>query len=236
MSIFDIDFLREHWLALWQQACGIWGTGGWAMPAIALNALVMFALGIHIHLKLREKGYNSVPEKTWRHWIDNPDKRKGHIGEILDFVTGGKTLKDLSLFFEELRTNELLSFQRELRFMKISIGTAPLLGLLGTVTGMLTTFGALSSGSGGDKTMAMVAAGISEALVTTQTGLVIALPGLFLQYQLTHKHDVCKSFLAHLESVCTQNFYKKICNRGNAVLQPAKVTQRNSEVSHGSLS
>ena len=34
-------------------------------PAIAVNALVMFALGIHVHLKLRKKGFQSVPENTW---------------------------------------------------------------------------------------------------------------------------------------------------------------------------
>ena len=54
---------------------------------------------------------------------------------------------------------------------------APLLGLLGTVTGMMETFGSLGDGalyaSGGG-----IAAGISEALITTQMGLAVAIPGL----------------------------------------------------------
>ena len=73
--------------------------------------------------------------------------------------------------------------------MKVTVSTAPLLGLLGTVTGMLATFDALAAGSGGDKTMDLVAGGISEALITTETGLVIALPGLFFQFILARKRE-----------------------------------------------
>jgi biopolymer transport protein ExbB len=77
---------------------------------------------------------------------------------------------------------------------------------------MLATFAALSTGAGGDKTMGMVAKGISEALITTETGLVIALPGMFFQYQLVRKHEQYKAFLAHLETVCNQKLYKKLSN------------------------
>jgi biopolymer transport protein ExbB len=55
---------------------------------------------------------------------------------------------------------------------------APLLGLLGTVTGMISTFDVMSRfGTGNAKAMA---SGISQALITTQTGLFIAVPGLFM--------------------------------------------------------
>ncbi len=114
--------------------------------------------------------------------------------------------------------------------MKICVSAAPLLGLLGTVTGMLATFGALASGSGGDKTMGLVAKGISEALITTETGLVIALPGLFFQYQLARRHERYKTFLAHLETVCTQTLYKAAHRRRRAP------SQENTEVLHGTLS
>jgi biopolymer transport protein ExbB len=133
---------------------------------------------------------------------------------LLDFVTGGTSIRDTAVFFEELRTTEIAPFERDLRVMRICVSAAPLLGLLGTVTGMLATFGALSTGSGGEKTMGLVAGGISEALVTTETGLVIALAGLFFQYQLARKHERYKAFLAHLETVCTQNLHRKLRNRG----------------------
>jgi biopolymer transport protein ExbB len=208
--MIHIDTITEQFIALWKQAIVIWIAGGWCMPGIALAALVMFALGLNVQLKLRQTGFLSIPEKTWRRWIDHPDQRKGPIGEMLDFVSGGTTLKDMATFFEELRTTELAPFERDLRVMRICVTVSPLLGLLGTVTGMLATFTALASGSGGEKTMALVAKGISEALITTETGLVIALPGIFFLYQLVRKHERYKAFLAHLETACTQKLYKTL--------------------------
>ena len=43
---------------------------------------------------------------------------------------------------------------------------------------------------------------------TTETGLVIALPGLFLQYHLARQFERYKAFLAHVESVCAQELYR----------------------------
>ncbi|MBN1586362.1 MAG: MotA/TolQ/ExbB proton channel family protein [Candidatus Omnitrophica bacterium] len=180
------------------------------MVALAVNAFVLFGLGMHVFLKLNEKGFRTVPERVWRHWINHPEARRGPIGELLDFASGGNSLKETAIYFEELRTTEIVPFERDLRVMHICVTAAPLLGLLGTVTGMLATFGALATGSGGDKTMALVAGGISEALVTTETGLIIALPGLFFQYQLARQHERYKSFLTHLETICTQKLYKKL--------------------------
>ena len=93
--------------------------------------------------------------------------------------------------------------------MKVCVSAAPLLGLLGTVTGMLTTFAALSEGSGGDQTMSAIAGGISEALVTTMTGLVIALPGLFFQYVLGRKFAEYRYFLDRLETMCRQRLLRR---------------------------
>lgn len=204
---FLLNRALENWLA-----------GGWAMLAIAVVSLAIFGMGTNTFLRLMYKRMRSVREKTWRKWIDHPSERRGHIGEMLNFVSGGKTLKDTAVFFEELRATEIAPFERDLRVMRICVSAAPLLGLLGTVTGMLATFGALASGSGGEKTMAMVSSGISEALITTETGLVIALPGLFFQYQLSRMFEKYKAFLAHLETVCTQAQYKRLTYRAPETL------------------
>jgi len=208
-----MNALVEQFNTLWNQALEIWLSGGWAMIAIAGIALLMFGLGLRVYLKLRGKRFTSVKEKTWRHWINHPQQRKGPIGELLNFVDDSTSLAENATFFDELRTTEVAPFARDLRVMKICVGVAPLLGLLGTVTGMLATFAALSTGSGGDQTMGQVAEGISEALVTTETGLVIALPGLFFQYQLTRMFEGYKAFLAHLETVCAQKLYRKLQNQ-----------------------
>lgn len=194
--------------AFWAQAVDIWLDGGWAMVPIAVIAFVMFAMGTHIYLGLRRKQRITVSEGTWRRWFDHPNERTGELGEMLDLVSGGRSLEDTTHFFEQLRATECAPFERDLRVMRVCVSAAPLVGLLGTVTGMLATFGALADGGGGSKTMNMVAGGISEALITTETGLVIALPGLFFQYQLTRRFGSYKAFLAHLETVCTQTFYR----------------------------
>lgn len=68
---------------------------------------------------------------------------------------------------------------RQLKHTRTLIVAAPLLGLLGTVVGMLETFDVLSSRSQENITES-VADGISVALTTTQTGLIIAIPALFI--------------------------------------------------------
>lgn len=81
--------------------------------------------------------------------------------------------------------------ERRLPFLAVLIGMAPLLGLLGTVAGMLISFDGLAGSSGGEP-IDTISAGISKALVTTQAGLVIAIPAAFLlallkrQAQSTH--------------------------------------------------
>lgn len=202
-----LDLFLERLASIWQQASRVWLDGGWAMIGIAVIALILFGIGMKTHFALR---LESVPEETWRRWIDAPDEREGKLGELLDFVTGEKSLQDTLIAFEELRATETVPIERDLKVMKVFVSAAPLVGLLGTVTGMLGTFGALASGSGGEKTMALVASGISEALITTETGLVIALPGLFFQYQLVRRCEAYKAFLAHLESVCTQVEYRRL--------------------------
>ena len=66
------------------------------------------------------------------------------------------------------------------------VNTAPQLGLLGTVTGMITSFSALSASTESSKT---VAAGISEALYTTAFGLIVAIPALIFYNYFNRRID-----------------------------------------------
>jgi biopolymer transport protein ExbB len=184
------------------------------MIALAINALLLFAIGLNLWLNLKSRGARAVPESKWRRWIGHPAERKGFVGELIGYVMGASSLENLRVRFTELHASQVAPFARDLRFMKRAVSTAPLLGLLGTVTGMLTTFSALATGSGGEKTMDLVAGGISEALITTETGLLIALPGLFFQYHLTRERDRYEAFLAHLETACTQHLCR---SRGRTV-------------------
>lgn len=82
----------------------------------------------------------------------------------------------LELKLNEAVLKEIPSIENSLTLIKIIAAVAPLLGLLGTVTGMIITFQAITIfGAGDPKTMA---GGISSALVTTVLGLVVAIPTL----------------------------------------------------------
>ncbi|MGN6644167.1 MAG: MotA/TolQ/ExbB proton channel family protein, partial [Verrucomicrobiota bacterium] len=82
--------------------------------------------------------------------------------------------------------------------------SAPLFGLLGTVLGMLLTFKAI--GVGGSSTSDIIAKGISEALVATQTGMMVAIPGLLLAYIAKRWRSEYVAFLARLEGITLRHF------------------------------
>ncbi|MBI3269805.1 MAG: MotA/TolQ/ExbB proton channel family protein [Planctomycetes bacterium] len=77
---------------------------------------------------------------------------------------------------------ELTRLTQHLRFLGVLVGLLPLLGLLGTVSGMIGTFGTIRVQGMGDARL--LAGGIREALVATETGLATALPALLLHQVL----------------------------------------------------
>jgi biopolymer transport protein ExbB len=76
---------------------------------------------------------------------------------------------------------------RNLQMIGVLATTAPLLGLLGTVTGMVTTFEIITEYGNGNPVL--LAGGISEALITTQSGLLIAFPILLLRNRLEDRNQ-----------------------------------------------
>ena len=118
---------------------------------------------------------------------------------ILAFTRERSTQHALRQAMGEVRLALLTVIERRLRFLAVLVSCAPLLGLLGTVIGMLETFGGISQGGGPDTSNA-VADGISEALVTTQAGLTVALPGLLLVIVLQRRYLAIESLLAFIES------------------------------------
>lgn len=78
--------------------------------------------------------------------------------------------------------------ERRFAFAFIIIGAAPLIGLLGTVSGMFTTFRGMSIASA-NTPIDTISQGISEALITTQTGLIIGVPAFIVCALLKSRHD-----------------------------------------------
>lgn len=91
----------------------------------------------------------------------------------------------LGLIIDETITREVPVLEKGLSMIKLLAAIAPLLGLLGTVTGMISTFQSISLFGTGDPKL--MASGISQALVTTMIGLCVAVPLLFLHSLLAYR-------------------------------------------------
>ena len=195
----NIETLTE----IFQEARAIWNSGGWAMIALAVNGVILFGLGSMIFLRQLGRGTVGNAQRAWKRWQKKP-RRRAVPARIINRALDTGTLAGVRGFFDQYRNEELNPFERDLEVMKVAVSTAPLLGLLGTVTGMLATFFGLAEGGGGDKTMNMIAGGISEALITTETGLVLALAGMIFQFILSRQHEHFETFIAHIENLCVQ--------------------------------
>lgn len=90
-------------------------------------------------------------------------------------------LELLLVRYEEVLMQFREFMKNRLRFAGVLLVAAPLLGLLGTVLGMLEMFNGLSQRAGHQTTL-LVAEGVKKSLITTQTGLTIAIPALFFVY------------------------------------------------------
>lgn len=96
-----------------------------------------------------------------------------------------------------IKKEHLPYFKSKIKFLSVLAGISPLLGLLGTVMGMLRTFSLMSSGD--IQKADLMAGGISEALITTQMGLIIAVPALLMISALRIKKDRLNTFFEKIE-------------------------------------
>ena len=103
-----------------------------------------------------------------------------------------KDVETMELKLDEAILQESPKLEFGLNFLKLAAGIAPLLGLLGTVTGMIKTFTQITLFGTGDPRI--MAGGISEALMTTVLGLIAAIPLLFI-------HSFAQSFARGVQQV-----------------------------------
>jgi len=181
------------------------------MIPLVLLALGIYIPGTHLYLELKTGNLRSIQSGNWDTWVAHPASAPGKTGEVLRY-TLATPLDEGALMrrFEEVRRVLLERIQRRLTFLQTLVTAAPLLGLLGTVIGMFDTFTAIGSVGGDSATR--VAAGISTALITTQTGLFIALPGLFLVLLVRRRKQAIEAVLARLEGLCLAH-----CRRARSV-------------------
>jgi biopolymer transport protein ExbB len=107
-----------------------------------------------------------------------------------------------------------LRLNRFIPFVAIAAAAAPLLGLLGTVTGIINTFKLITVfGSGDVKTLS---GGISEALITTEFGLIVAIPSLLLSAFLSRK---ARGVIDRMEGIAL-SFLNEVARSRDAAGEP----------------
>ncbi|GAA0788256.1 MotA/TolQ/ExbB proton channel family protein [Marinobacterium sediminicola] len=118
-------------------------------------------------------------ELSVRAQLRNGDEacERNPLGRVLAAGQAGRTSDETELRVDEALLKEAPLLERGLTLLKLVAAVAPLLGLLGTVTGMIGTFQSITLFGTGDPKL--MAGGISQALMTTVLGLCVAIPLLF---------------------------------------------------------
>ena len=179
----------------------IWASGGWVMVPLFVLAVLLYAQAFQLVMYLRRTNLSRDDEMRWREWVRSPERAVGRVAEIIRYTqSDASSARQVRNRFEEVHLALVALIERRARFLGTLVTAAPLLGLLGTVLGMLKTFFGISS-SAGSETAGVIAGGISEALVTTEAGLMIALPGLFLVMIIQRQRHNLEARLARLESL-----------------------------------
>ncbi len=191
--------------AILDQMVHTWTNGGWVMAAMALLALIMYATAVHLLLTTPHRGLKRAGDTEVLRWVEDPRQAPAHVRELVRYTQDEvRSLRDIEGRFREVETSAVPELDRRLTFLRVLVVAAPLFGLLGTVLGMLLTFKAI--GVGGSSTSEIIAKGISEALVATQTGMMVAIPGLLMAHVVKRMRDEYVAFLVRLEGITLRYF------------------------------
>lgn len=176
--------------------------GGWVMPPLLLATLVLwFAIGYRF-AALKRGSTRDVRNLVRRFDKGKKPSSKGVLARALSKGIGlrdaGKD--DLRPYLDDAFFEEEREIRKFNRLIITIVSAAPLLGLLGTVIGMIETFDSLGdmslfSQSGG------IAGGISQALITTQMGLAVAIPGLIVNGVLQRRQKNIELELAQMKDI-----------------------------------
>src|SRR5438045_3918845 len=182
-----------------------WSNGGWVMAALATLAAIMYGAATNLMIFLYHRGLTKVTDQHLRDWVAAPEKAPRQIRELIRYTQDEiHSLRDIEGRFREVEAAKVPEVDRRLAFLNVMVVAAPLFGLLGTVLGMLLTFKAI--GVGGSSTSEVIAKGISEALVATQTGMMVAIPGLIAAFVVKRWRNEYIAILSRLEGITLRHF------------------------------
>lgn len=153
--------------------------GGVSVILILIRIAMLLFVG-----RTDEKGinqvYHAVQSKNMQAAQEAADKQPGAMGRVLASTVRGLRIdpENIEDVISESVLNEQPTIDRFRSALSVFAAVAPLLGLLGTVTGMISTFEVITQFGTGDPRL--LSGGISEALITTEFGLIVAIPVLLI--------------------------------------------------------
>jgi len=174
-------------------------SGGWLMLPIIISSVMAAAIIIERLWALQPRRVlpKNLTRQVWE-WVSKNQLNHTHIqalhqgsplGEILaaGLVNRHRDREIIKESIEDAGRQVVHDLERFLNSLGTIAAISPLLGLLGTVIGMVKVFAAITTHGVGDPTV--LAGGISEALITTAAGLTVAIPSLIGYRYLSGKVD-----------------------------------------------
>ena len=158
--------------------------------AVVLERIVFFAMNEkNVGNNFKDEILSLVASKKLDEAIALCDTKKSCVAsavkKFLQKAPKGIDVQDYEFILKEVTNQEISPYERRLNLLASVMSISPMLGLLGTVTGMIRAFTNISKYGAGDA--AIVADGIAEALLTTAAGLMIAIPVIVVYNYLNRR-------------------------------------------------
>ena len=158
--------------------------------AVVLERIVFFAKNEkNVGSNFKDEILSLVASKKIDEAIALCDTKKSCVAsavkKFLQKAPKGIDVQDYEFILKEVTNQETSPYEKRLNLLASVISISPMLGLLGTVTGMIRAFTNISKYGAGDA--AIVADGIAEALLTTAAGLMIAIPVIVIYNYLNRR-------------------------------------------------
>lgn len=191
-----------HLQRLFTESRETWESGGWLMVPLLLLTVFIYYTALELFFRLN---HHFLVRGRIHRRSDEELEQPGHplLEKAAQLVLrNASSTGEVKRHFHEVRQSFLPVINRRIRFLAVLIPVGPLLGLLGTVTGMLSTFNGMVAGQG--QRLDAVARGISEALITTQSGLIISIPALIVLSLIVQRRNTLLHGIARLERFNTK--------------------------------
>ena len=172
----------------------LFNSGGLVMYPLVILSIIVIAIGIERYTYFKANTallkefshdvYFAVKDNDWKKAKELCEANQTATGRILNAgLTYSKNETSMKNAFSEQMMIEASHLKIHLDYLSAIVTISPLLGLLGTVSGMIGTFSVLDNGAGASA----ISGGVGEALIATATGLLVAILSFCVYTYFSHR-------------------------------------------------